>query len=658
MKKSLTWLVLLCCSALKRSDSSDVVSDFQIRVTPSPTTPVTTSPSTVPTTPPPTEPPEPTLAPVAQLALTLQDVNVLIVTDVHSWVAGHNKHQPELDLDYGDVLSFYTRLQRAAADRDRDLLFVMNGDFMHGSALSQNPPEALVPILAHMPWDLVTLGNHDLELKDTIDYLQQPGALVDSLGPALVTSNVLYGGEPFGNRYRFITLPRAQQTLLCFGFIYNMQDNDPAVTIEQVADVLESAWFTAVLQQPHDAILILAHMDVQDALVKSILAAIRAIVGPSKVVQFVTGHTHQRAYVPLDPFASSLQAGFYLDTLGFVSFQTKSNETTFYHSLMDANQKTLLATLDVPNMNTDEGEDLSNFIHSVADSLDANRVIGCAPRTYYLDKAIAEHDSLHGLYLNHVLPTAFLDRVDSPPGMINAVVLSLPYFLRYNLFQGEVTVNDIHNIISDDDVLYRVAHSLRGDKIQRLAGHLAGKGTYLNGTTPSVVYTIEDGNPVIKPDGSHELFVLGREKDAVAEILVSERVRHPLADLVDGGETTIISLWIDFISNTWECGRDPGYNDGGDVGGVIPVADENNDILPEETPKPVETEPPKQPVEDNTGDISVVGPVFGAIFAVVGFVILLRAVPAFLRRRRRQKMRTQHDIDDPVMAIDHVIEIT
>ena len=25
-----------------------------------------------------------------------------------------------------------------------------------------------MPILAHMPWDLVTMGNHDLELKDTI----------------------------------------------------------------------------------------------------------------------------------------------------------------------------------------------------------------------------------------------------------------------------------------------------------------------------------------------------------------------------------------------------------------------------------------------------------------------------------------------------------
>jgi hypothetical protein len=399
-------------------------------------------------------------------------------------------------------------------------------------------------------------------------------------------------------------------------------------------------------------------MDVQDDLVKSILAAIRAIVGPSKVVQFVTGHTHQRAYVALDPFASSLQAGFYLDTLGFVSFQTKANHTNFYHSLMDANQKTLLATLGLPNMKTDEGEDLSTFIHSVADSLDANRVIGCAPRTYYLDKAIAEHDSLHGLYLNHILPSAFLDRVDSPPGMINAFVQSLPYFLRYNLFQGEVTVNDIHNIISDDDVLYRVAHSLRGDKIQRLAEHLAQKGTFLHDTTPSAIYTIENGNPEIKADGSHELFVLGRERDTVSEILLGERVRHPVSDLVDGGETTVIKLWIDFISNTWECGRDPVYDDKGAYGGVIPVADENNDIVQEETPEPVETEPSMQPIKDNTGGISVVGAVFGAVFAVVGLVILARAVPAFLRRRRRQKMRTRHEIDDPVMAIDHVIEIT
>ena len=49
-------------------------------------------------------------SPIAQFGLVLQDVNILIVTDVHSWVAGRSEHDPYLDADYGDVLSFLAHL--------------------------------------------------------------------------------------------------------------------------------------------------------------------------------------------------------------------------------------------------------------------------------------------------------------------------------------------------------------------------------------------------------------------------------------------------------------------------------------------------------------------------------------------------------------------
>lgn len=603
----------------------------------------------------------PTASPVDSFGLTLQDVNILVVTDVHSWVAGHNKnHEPTLDIDYGDVLSFYIHLQQEAEQNHKDIIFVMNGDFLHGSALSQNPPKALAPILQHMPWDLVTLGNHDIELKDTIQYLHQPGALIDSWGPALVTSNILYGEQPFGHRYRFIHLPRANQTILCFGFLYNMQDNDPTVTVENVQDVIQAEWFTTVLQQeqtqqPYHAILILAHMDANDTLVHTLLTKIRTLVGTDMVIQFITGHTHKRDYVLLDQHASSLQAGFFLDTLGFVSFQTTAQQTNFYHSLMDANKQVLLTTLAVEDMDTNEGTDLKEFILAVADSLGANEVIGCAPQTYYLDAPITETDSLHRLYLQEIIPSAFLDRIESPPDMTNVLVQSLPFFLRYHLFEGEVTINDIHNIISDDDDIYRVAHSLRGDKIQRLAGHLANKSTFLNGTSPTAVYTLQDGKKEIDPHASHELFVVGREVEQVSEILTGERVMHPLKDLVDNGETTIRSIWIDFIRHSWECGRDPGYSNGQSVGEDIPVADENNDTIVEGVSN---TEGDVKKVMDNAGGVSVVGAILGTVCAIAFLVILARAVPSYLRRRKRQQMREQQELDDPVTTINHVVEIT
>lgn len=96
--------------------------------------------------------------------LPFSDVNIVMVTDVHSWVGGHGRHE-DLDADYGDVWSFYHRLAQTHADQD--LYFVMNGDFVDGTGLSTIPPALLTPILEHMPWAAVNIGNHELYYDGT-----------------------------------------------------------------------------------------------------------------------------------------------------------------------------------------------------------------------------------------------------------------------------------------------------------------------------------------------------------------------------------------------------------------------------------------------------------------------------------------------------------
>ena len=101
--------------------------------------------------------------------LPWNDVNILIVTDVHSWVSGH-PHEPALDADYGHVLSLHERLSSMAAAEGRDLFLVQNGDLNDGTGFSRKPPAALVPLLQRMPFDALTTGNHELYENENIDY--------------------------------------------------------------------------------------------------------------------------------------------------------------------------------------------------------------------------------------------------------------------------------------------------------------------------------------------------------------------------------------------------------------------------------------------------------------------------------------------------------
>ncbi len=90
------------------------------------------------------------------------DINLLVLTDDHSWVAGHGRKEPFLDANYGDVLSFYQNLKAHCDATDKDLFFVMNGDWIDGTGLSlDGDSKALVPLIQKMPFDIVNTGNHE-----------------------------------------------------------------------------------------------------------------------------------------------------------------------------------------------------------------------------------------------------------------------------------------------------------------------------------------------------------------------------------------------------------------------------------------------------------------------------------------------------------------
>lgn len=222
--------------------------------------------------------------------LPLSDINVVIVTDVHSWVAGHAvpKNPPhgeiERTADYGDVLSFVEHFKSymMVSQPEKDIWFVMNGDWIDGTGLAMNGnAESLIPILEKMDFDAVTVGNHELYEKSVIQEMLKPAGFIEFLGNRYISSNVVRAERTDRSIGKPYTILRGRYSnLLVFGFLYEMQDNDDLVVVEKVQKTVDSAWFKSVVKDTSDyhAILVLAHMDVRNHLLETIIAAIRVRV--------------------------------------------------------------------------------------------------------------------------------------------------------------------------------------------------------------------------------------------------------------------------------------------------------------------------------------------------------------------------------------------
>ena len=388
--------------------------------------------------------------------LNLGDINVLVVTDTHSFIGGH-PHEPNADADLGDVLSFYERLKAWCNEQGSDLWFVMNGDIIHGTGLAMDGnASSLIPLLNHMPWDAINIGNHEAYYTETIESMRD--AMIPNFGKeTFVTSNVMLSDtkEPFGTRYNLLT--GVNNTLLVFGFLYDMKDPTDLLQIDKVEDVLEESWFQEALKtEQYDAILVMAHMGNEDNLIHKIFKAIRAHVGDDMPIQFVTGHTHHRASAKVDLWSYAMEAGGDLDTVGFVSFPThttaqsvekKGQAHNYFHSeFLNASKLVLAQVLDadgnVDDLHTENGTALSHLIKETQSALGLEDVVACPPRDYFKDISIFDRNSLWKLWQDHVAPSQIFNK-----NPLAAMIVSSDEW-RYDLLTGakhkdKITVDDV-----------------------------------------------------------------------------------------------------------------------------------------------------------------------------------------------------------------------
>ena len=138
--------------------------------------------------------------------LSWKDINIVHITDVHSYVSGHRHGENSAstgwdapfhpvdtavqDADYADLLSFIEHLKETARGLGKDLWFVNTGDVVDGTGISNLTPvngANLLPLLQALPFDAVTIGNHELYNSDTVGNLASSG-FIDHWNGNYITS--------------------------------------------------------------------------------------------------------------------------------------------------------------------------------------------------------------------------------------------------------------------------------------------------------------------------------------------------------------------------------------------------------------------------------------------------------------------------------------
>lgn len=415
--------------------------------------------------------------------------------------------------------------------------------------------------------------------------MRRPAGFIDWWGNRHLSSNVVMAGsdDPLSNLY--VVLNGRSYNLLVFGFLYNLPNPSPMVNVVHVEDAVKKEWFRNALEkEEYDAILVMAHMGTDDDSVAVIRDAIRQIVGADMPIQFITGHTHLRKYASIDANSASFEAGRFLDTVGFVSFPTRhtvqsvnaaatsdaslTNETAianingstthpdlFRHVFIDGNVKALqmASGQDEDDFHTRKGLKLSEYIHQTQQALGLYDTLGCAPKNYFVNRSLAEPDSLWALYVSEVVPTQFFERGQSdnqvPP---RAIIVSQGSW-RYDLFgranDGLLLYDDIVAVSPFNENIYFVA-SVPWGTLRNLFKVLNTNSTPYFNTLPAYIMAgpededVDDNLPVDLHCHHFEL-----ETIAIALTIIAPGVEI----VANATNMTSTGIWVSFVQDEWPC---------------------------------------------------------------------------------------------------------
>ncbi|OBT39995.1 hypothetical protein VE00_09429 [Pseudogymnoascus sp. WSF 3629] len=283
-------------------------------------------------------------------------INFLQTTDTHGWLEGHIKEQ-NYGADWGDFVSFTRHMKAKATAMNVDLLLIDTGDLHDGNGLADatSPNGAASnPIFENIPYDVLTIGNHELYVSD-IAY-ETFADFSTFYGDRYVTSNVQIFNqktnkyEYAGSKYRYFTTDHGIR-IMAFGVLFDFTGNSNASIVTPAAKMVQEQWFLDALNinRTIDMFLVIGHNAIQGSTstTGTVLNAIRA-VHPNKLIQVFGGHTHIRDAVIYDHAAVGMESGRYCETVGWMAISGIESNNYYGASLPDGVPHPTKSAFDKP----------------------------------------------------------------------------------------------------------------------------------------------------------------------------------------------------------------------------------------------------------------------------------------------------------------------
>ncbi|KAE8400237.1 Metallo-dependent phosphatase-like protein [Aspergillus pseudonomiae] len=401
--------------------------------------------------------PEPIAAPLRELKWG--QLNFLHTTDTHGWLAGHLQ-EPSYSADWGDYVSFATRMREKAEAQGQDLLVIDTGDRVEGNGLydSSEPKGVYISeILRQQHIDLLSAGNHELYKQNTSE--AELFTTVRNFRGNYLASNIdiihpmTKETVPLAPRFKKFTTEKQGIRIIAFGFLFDFTKNYNNTIVHSVEKTIKEDWFQeAIRDKEVDLFLVVGHVPVHSKEYDAVFKEIRMIRWDTPI-QFFGGHYHIRDFARYDSKAFGLASGRFMETIGFMSIDglTTSKQLvkpalttpSFHRRYIDNNLYSFYhhTGLDEETFPTKVGRNVSRLIQQSRSTLRLDKVHGCAPRDFWMSRVkYPSENSIYTWLEQQVLPNSLHDksRAGKP-----ALAIVNTGAIRFDIFKGPFTQDSV-----------------------------------------------------------------------------------------------------------------------------------------------------------------------------------------------------------------------